>query len=176
MPTIPWCDPRWPRCSRPTACRALRISIAGHTHADDFRVIYGHDSVPATAILITPAISPLFGNNPGFKVLTYDSATMGLLNYRTQYLPIDQLATVWTREYDFQQAYNVSGGINPMTLSKLRMRIAGDSAYRSRYIRYYSVSNPTSKEITATNWLAFWCGMGNLSKKEFAACYCQIAP
>ena len=40
----------------------ITMSFAGHTHMDEFRLIDG-----AGPVLVTPAISPIFGQNPGFR-------------------------------------------------------------------------------------------------------------
>ena len=149
----------------------IRFGIAGHTHMDDLRVVY-KDSVPASCISITPAISPLFGNNPAFKVLSFNSRTMSLVNYRTIYLGLNNQTQGWTLEYDFQKAYQVNG-INPLSLSRVRQKIAADTLYRGRYIQYYTAGNPASGEITNKNWKAFGCGTGCLTKKEFVSCYCK---
>jgi sphingomyelin phosphodiesterase acid-like 3 len=138
---------------------SIHAAFAGHIHMDDFRVIY-LDSVPLSYIIINPAISPLYGNNPAFK-----------LNQWVQYLSINQQAQNWGEEYNFQNAYQING-INAVSLTGARVKILTDSVYRNRYIRYYTANNPNSQEITQSNWKAFWCGTGWLDRKGYAGCYC----
>lgn len=149
----------------------IRAALAGHTHMDDFRVIYT-DSIPVSFIHITPAISPLFGNNPGFQRITYNRLTLGLQNAETFYLNVGRQGSVWTPEYNFQKAYGVSG-INAASLHKVRQKILTDTVFRNRYIRLYDVSNPPLNGINPQNWKAFWCGTGALTQQSFSACYCK---
>ena len=149
----------------------IKAAFAGHTHMDDFRVIYTN-SVPVSFIHITPAISPLFGNNPGFQRITYDSRTLGLQNAETFYLNVGNPGSVWKPEYNFQKNYGVSS-INAVTLDKVRQKILTDTVYRNRYINLYDVSNPPLNGINTQNWKAFWCGTGALTQQDFSNCYCQ---
>jgi sphingomyelin phosphodiesterase acid-like 3 len=153
----------------------IRGSLAGHTHMDDFRVVYNQRSTPISFIHITPAVSPLFGNNPGFQRITFIYKTMQLINNETFYLAINKHATNWTPEYNFQLTYGVTG-INTATMNTVRRKIATDSVIRSRYINLYKVSNPGSNEINLKNWKAFWCGTGAITRQAFSACYCTVPP
>ena len=45
-------------------------SFAGHTHSDDFRLI-NSAGVNQAFIIITPAISPIYDQNPSFRVVEY---------------------------------------------------------------------------------------------------------
>jgi sphingomyelin phosphodiesterase acid-like 3 len=149
----------------------IKAALAGHTHMDDFRVIYT-DSIPVSFIHITPAISPLFGNNPGFQRITYNSRTPGLQNAETFYLNAGTPGSMWTPEYNFQKTYGVSA-INAASLHKVRRHILTDTVFRNRYIKLYDVSNPPLNGINQQNWKAFWCGTGALTRQDFSACYCR---
>ena len=90
----------------------LRASYAGHTHMDDFRVLSDASGTPLLTTRITPAVSPIFGNNPAFTVLLYDRSDAVVRNYATFYLANLAAAgpTVppqWKREYTFAQTYGV---------------------------------------------------------------------
>ena len=148
----------------------IKAMLAGHTHMDDFRVIY-KNGVAASFIHITPAISPLFGNNPGFQRISWNSVTLGLQNAETFYLNVAKPGA-WTAEYNFQKTYNVIG-INAMTLARVRQEILTDTVYRNRYINLYKVSNPGSNEINQQNWKAFWCGTGALTQQDYSDCWCK---
>lgn len=149
----------------------VRTNLAGHTHMDDFRVIY-QNKLPISFIHITPAISPRFANNPGFQLISYHHRLLQLMNAKTFYLSINKNANTWTPEYNFQLTYNVAG-INASSLNWVRNKIAADSAYLNKYINLYKVSNPGSNEINLQNWKAFWCGNGALTQQQFSDCYCQ---
>ena len=82
----------------------VQVALAGHTHFDDFRVF---DDFPAGPWRITPAVSPKFGNNPGFSVLSYDSKTATISDIATFFASPPRMA--WAKEYNFNKAYNLSG-------------------------------------------------------------------
>ena len=48
--------------------------LAGHLHRDWTQILSydGKNSVPMSG---TPSISPIFGNDPGFKIYTYSTTT-----------------------------------------------------------------------------------------------------
>ena len=88
----------------------LQGSYAGHTHMDDFRVVATAAGEPILLTHITPAISPIYLNNPGFGLVLYDRASGDLIDYATVYLT--NLADAgrgeaarWAIEYTFQDAY-----------------------------------------------------------------------
>jgi len=56
----------------------VRQGIYGHTHMMEFRVIADANGGPLVGNQGIPAVSPIFGNNPAFVVLTLDAASRGL--------------------------------------------------------------------------------------------------
>jgi sphingomyelin phosphodiesterase acid-like 3 len=151
----------------------IHAGFAGHTHMDDFRLLY-QNGKPISFMHITPAVSPLFANNPGFQVITYSKATFSLLNAKTYYLNLNSTAPAWAFEYDYQKAYGVKN-ISPASLNAVRQKIATDTAYRNKYINFYDVGNGPGNGVNLQNWKAYWCTTGNLTTATFADCYCGVA-
>ena len=57
---------------------------------------------------MTPGISPVFGNNPGLHVLSYDRKTFSLLDYTTHRLDLAAgSSAVWKEEYRFSRTYRL---------------------------------------------------------------------
>ena len=54
----------------------------GHTHMDEYRLILDRDGDAYKAAIVTPAVSPQYGNNPAFKVLTLRGEDWKPLDYR----------------------------------------------------------------------------------------------
>ncbi len=52
------------------------MSLAGHTHMDEFRLMS-----PGNALAITAGISPFFGNYPAYKIFTLDGASLAPIDY-----------------------------------------------------------------------------------------------
>lgn len=151
----------------------INSGFAGHFHRDDFRIFY-NGNVPVSYLHITPSISPIYGNNPAYQIITYNKSDMQLSNYETYYLKNLNVtdSAYWTIEYDFQTAYNQSQ-ISPVSLNNIRSLILTDSVYRSRYIRYYTGDNPKTFSKDYSNWFYNWCGLGHLSIEDYADCFCS---
>src|ERR1700745_2039440 len=61
---------------------------------DDFRVLSTSGSTPPVGLRITPAISPIFGNDPAFSVLDYSVSTGAVSDIATYYLDLMKGATI----------------------------------------------------------------------------------
>jgi sphingomyelin phosphodiesterase acid-like 3 len=154
----------------------LQIGYAGHTHMDDFRVV-ASGGEPILLTHITPAISPIYQNNPGFGLVLYDRASGDVLDYATVYLT--NLADAgrgepasWTIEYVFRDAYGYSA-YEPRTAALLARSIRAEAAVRDEYITFYPVTTASSDPpIDQQNWLAYACAQTEFTAEAFAACYC----
>ena len=62
------------------------FTLAGHTHADDFRLALDSWTSHSSFLVVTPSISPVFGNNPGLQVLSYDRKS--ILGAGLRYPPV----------------------------------------------------------------------------------------
>lgn len=61
--------------------------FSGHLHSDWFQ-LYSIDNDHAIAMAGTPSVSPIFGNDPSFKVYRYNVSTGTLQDYYSYTLPI----------------------------------------------------------------------------------------
>ncbi len=153
----------------------LQTAFVGHTHMDDFRVIR-LDGKPVLLSKIAPAISPIYGNNPGFQIYQYDRDTGALQNYQTYYLtnlatdgkPTAAGAGIWALEYDFRETYGFST-IDARTATQLADRIGTDATVQQNYIKYYSVS--AAPEINAQTINAYRCVLPSVTPAEFQTCF-----
>ncbi len=67
-----------------TTKATITASFAGHDHTDDFRVIHA-GATGGEFVLIDPPISPIYGQNPAFRVVTFGTEG-GLADQSTYYL------------------------------------------------------------------------------------------
>jgi sphingomyelin phosphodiesterase acid-like 3 len=150
----------------------VTASFAGHTHMDDFRVVPSPQAGVSSLgfVHITPAISPLFSNNPGYHVFRFQED--GRLDDYTAYsLPVGTPGAAWQTEYAFDTAYaQPACGVD--SLRALISAIGADAATRAMYIRFYTSSNASSTTITETNWRGYWCGTQTQTGPGFTGCYC----
>lgn len=63
--------------------------FSGHLHSDWFQ-LYSINNDHAIAMTGTPSISPIFGNDPSFKIYRYNLSTGTLQDYYTYTLPLEE--------------------------------------------------------------------------------------
>ncbi len=129
----------------------LRISFAGHTHMDDFRVDRAEDT-PVLLHKISPAVSPIFGNNPSFQVFQRDDRTGVISNWQTHFIRLSAASTkqmhlTWGIEYDARTTYGIER-VTARSIAQLFLRMKQDprGSHATAYRRYYAVSASTLAE------------------------------
>lgn len=149
--------------------------FSGHTHMDEFRLIYNdaRTNTPAT-VLVQPAISPVFGNNPAYKVFSINLKNWELLDYTAQVLSINKSSEEFILEYKFRTEYNLSNASAP-NMAALSNALASDEAKKNSYIRYYYSDSPRSA-ITDTKWPAYRCSTGYVRANKYKTCVNNSVP
>jgi hypothetical protein len=140
--------------------------FSGHTHMDHFRLVFDKSHKPLAYVHITPAISPEFGNNPGFQVLTYDARSFSVTDFDTYYYD----GADWKEEYDFDTTYG-KAPYDAANLAAIYNHLSDDAALRRSFVDYYDVHNQQAEPVTDRDWKAYWCGIGSLTDDDFNACY-----
>lgn len=103
----------------------------GHTHMDEMRRLYDSTGKQVTEVAIScPGVSPLFSNNPGFKVITYNPASKEVMDFTTYYTK--PTANSWgSNVYSFNSVFGgdtsktIYDRLKQMQLPILAKRIAG---------------------------------------------------
>jgi hypothetical protein len=153
-----------------TYAPVIMAGFCGHTHMDDFRALVDSRVSQAISFLrIAPAISPQFGNNPGYLQMSYDRRGFSLKNYALYYLNLEITHPNWTKEYAFNDVYGQTA-ITAATMLAVYHAIKTDPAVRENYMNYYNVSDRPHPSLTDTNWKAYWCGIGNWTQRTFESC------
>jgi hypothetical protein len=130
----------------------IAFAIAGHEHRNDFRLFGG---VP---MLIAPAVSPVYHNNPSFVEL--DTASDGSLrDYRL--FSYDEESGVWQRGDSFDSVYGVSG-FSARSLASIHARLRDDEGLRVRWARFFQAGSD-DRDITTGTWRTYWCAQTQLA-------------
>ena len=158
----------------------LVASFAGHIHMDDFRLLGGDDGYYGF-VLVTPALSPIYGQNPAFRTVLSD-ASGGILDQTTYDLAnlleaADGGAPVWRAEYTFTQAWRLPR-IDLGSLTQLYAMTANVPADRDRWRQFLPVSSPiywptNLGEAAPKAALAYRCADGHVLLPEYGRCYCS---
>jgi sphingomyelin phosphodiesterase acid-like 3 len=151
----------------------VQIALAGHTHMDDFRVLAASNATPAVALRMTPAISPIFGNNPAFSILHYHIGTGAVSDIATYDLDLSSGRSNprWALEYRFSTAYGYHS-VTPANLAVLAARIRDEPNVRRTFVDYYAASGRSA--ITSANWPFFSCAETHLTPKGYRDCVCHL--
>jgi sphingomyelin phosphodiesterase acid-like 3 len=154
----------------------ITASFAGHIHMDSFHLIQPAVDGPASFVHITPAISPLFGNNPAFEVFKYDRKSAMLRDYTAYYFDLSLPAAQknapvkWAKEYSFAQAF-AQPGFSTAALQSIYGQMAGyQSGDQTKYATYYNVNNTARPPFTGDNWRPYWCGIQSVTAAEYQTC------
>lgn len=127
----------------------IRGQFYGHTHNDEFAVIYHPDNLttPISVAFLSPSATTTTNLNPGYRVYSIDASTYRVLDHRTVILNMTQANAEaraaadlkWLREYDARDAYALAE-LSPSSWSELIDRFESDDALFQRYIKYYHKS------------------------------------
>ncbi len=150
----------------------LEYGFAGHTHMDDFRLLYA-SGTPTLLTRINPAVTPLFGNNPGFVRHEYARGTGELGDYRVFRAAVPLTKTesfdpAWKAEYSFTAAYDLEA-LNPASFSSLAKRLIQEPGLRSEYLRYYTISSE-KYPVKDDQWYFYCCSLGNPDEESYVKC------
>ncbi len=151
----------------------VTASFSGHIHHDDYRLLRDATGAITGAEKVAPAISPVFGQNPGFHVFTYDRTTGALTDFATRYLANldkaqDPASAEWREEYVFSKAYGVTG-YSPAAVETAWRAFVGEGTADDTFRRLYNVDKG---ELPADGLSAYVCAIGHVDVAGFTACYC----
>ena len=146
-------------------------NFAGHLHVDDFRLLGGAEK-SSPFVVMGAAVSPITGQNPAFRVVTFDSH--GRLEDQTTYYlknlteAAGGAAPDWELEYDFQREWKLSG-LNAESYARLFERIEHSPEEAEHWWRVYSTSRPGST-VKPAEYRRYYCAAGNVTADAYQAC------
>ena len=151
--------------------------FAGYTHSDDFRLI-GPAGPEREFVLINPAISPVYKQNPGFRVVSYrgdgkvtDQSTYYLTNLNSA---SSRSPGRWKREYTFTRKWKTRE-LNTTSLGTLYNHVSTSERVRDDWLKLYAVSGPaeaSEKGIAR----GLYCAVESLDVDSYKDCYCPGIP
>lgn len=173
----------------------IAAQLFGHVHADEFRILPG--APPAAGpVLLSGAISPVYGCQPSFRVVEYDQTSGRLLSYRVYYAELTPGSTAdlkWRFGYDAMATYkSFQRGGEPLTQEAyvgLAEEMSRGGATWNTYASWYKArySNdlnrcghtPTQPGDSVTVRLAcvaeYMCALRISTKADFEACSAAAA-
>jgi hypothetical protein len=149
-------------------------SFAGHTHTDDFRVINAASANPAF-VLIDPAISPVYNQNPAFRVAIFrnDGSLAGDSVYYLTNLLFASRTTAgeWKLEYAFEREWKMRG-MNASNFAEMYSGIIHSEVDRAEWLKLYNVSSSAAR-VPANGAPALYCAIEGLDPESYGNCFCS---
>ncbi len=152
----------------------VTLMLAGHTHMDEYRML------PSGNVLEQlPGISPCFGNNPAYKVLTVAKDTFIPTDYQSFSYDLSAVpaAVQFQSLYQFSSIYGTAGALD-LTLQQLYPQLLKGGSQRNNYTYYYASGNTakipgkntTWNPIGSGNWPIFSCTIGEVDEQDYISC------
>jgi len=146
----------------------VTMIFTGHTHMDEYRL-------PVCALEVTPAISPIDGNDPAFKVFTYYTGSFEITDYSAINYDLATMPDSFKKYYTFSSAYKTDGILATM-LASVFPTLRSNAARKATYKGYYYSGHDSASPINDTNWPVYWCGIGKISKQDYIDCVNGFTP
>jgi hypothetical protein len=143
--------------------------LSAHIHADSFQLIPDKSHEIIIPNSISPSISPIYGNNPGLKVFSYNNQTFQLTNFKTYYYPLNKPSATWQQEYDFNNIYQP--GCKRCLLVTGMLNLKQNNILMNSYKKYYAVGRDTQPITTQSDsTIAYWCGISKTHWESYRTC------
>ena len=148
-----------------TYSNTVTMIFTGHTHMDEYRL-------PVGTLEVTPAISPIDGNDPAFKVFTYYTGSFEIADYNAINYDLAAMSGNFNKYYTFSSAYKIYGISDTLDamFEKVFPALATDASKKAAYTGYYYSGHNDSNPITDLNWPVYWCGIGKMQKQDYTDC------
>jgi len=138
--------------------------LPGHFHMD-WSQVYSTPDEQHIPIAGTPAISALFGNQPAFKLFSYNAESLQLHNAITYAYSLKD--NHWNESYDFNALYQPSCEHCELVDGINAIRPTGASA--SYYQQFFAAG--TTSPLIHTLWNPYlWCNIHTIAATDFQRC------
>lgn len=148
----------------------IAMGITGHTHMDEFRVLPTGD-----VMFGIPGISPVFGNNPAFKIFTVSQDTLMPMDYQSinYHLGVSPAPAQFKSLYTFSTAYSaVANTTLESSFQQLYPQLTPAAPGTATFLNYYVSSSATFPWNMANigNWPLYACGFSQMDEDDYVDC------
>jgi hypothetical protein len=151
----------------------IRASFSGHVHYDGYRLLRDAQANAVAVDKMVPAISPIFGQNPGFQIFRYERSSARPTDFSTMYLAnldaaTNPAAADWRLEYTLTEAYKQPRYSGEAVAAMLRAATNGGPAAEV-FRKLYPVGHG---DLRSDILPAYLCAMSHLDRQSFSDCFC----
>lgn len=152
----------------------VTMMLAGHTHMDEFRILDSAGDV----LEQLPSISPCFGNNPAYKILTVTQNSFVPVDYQSMSYNLGSSQPLaFLPLYDFATTYGAQSTL-ANSLVQLYPQLGSNPSTLGMYTFLYTSGgegvNPSTQSpwnpINDMNWPIFGCTIGAPDEAGYISC------
>jgi hypothetical protein len=156
----------------------IAMGVFAHTHMDEFRLLGAGAETGGLPVLLTlaPAVSPIFGNLPGYRTYTFDRHTLTMLSYEQFTADIRGLTAgqspAWTSLYKSTDAGYAFPALVPEVVKTFATAVLADprSVSGAAYAAHRFAGIPSKCPVDSGCARRAACGIEALTPAAFAAC------
>lgn len=153
----------------------VKGQLFGHLHSDEFRV---HGPFP---LFLSSSLTPIYGSNPSFRVVTYDTDTGALLDYQVHYLDLVMATAAlvanstssiqWQTGDRFTEAFGVADmGWHSLKSIVEDLQQSTESRHWEALLTRLHVYTHGSEVCDATCRLEWFCTLSSMTSAEYNEC------
>ena len=154
----------------------VRVQLFGHLHSEEFRV-FPEDShaFGSPPILLSPAVTPAYNNNPSFKILEYDSRSMVVMDYKVHAAPLplgpssNSSRLEWKELFSARDMYDVAN-LTTGQLLHAAQRLVRDDAAWDKFFNVGYRTGVVQSPCNAACRRGFECTFVASNTSEYKAC------
>lgn len=138
----------------------VTLTLAGHTHMDEYRVMSASNVVE-----IVPGISPIFSNDPAYKIFRMGGSTLAPTDYTALNYDLTTSPNQFNGFYTYSQKFAIADSLTN-SLIELFPRLATDPEWQALYRENFYSGNNSANSVTNLNWPVYWSGIGYMTGAE----------
>jgi len=123
----------------------IAAQLFGHVHKDEFRLL-PNPPPGAGPIILSASISPVYYNNPSFKLVQYNRTSGQIMNFKAVYasMEVGGQPLQWKFGYDLLQTYTElqKSEITMAATARISQALLAGSDVYDKYARWYSADYP----------------------------------
>lgn len=150
----------------------VQFALSGHVHRDDFRLITADDGAPLVPIRGASAVSPVYGNDPEFSVLSFSKSGDRLTDMTTYSLALSAHPPEWRPGDSFFRTYGISR-FDSKTVAGLVRKITGHTLkLQNGYLERYALG---LAPVPAADVPYYTCALTTKGEPDYGTCVCRPA-
>jgi len=155
----------------------VQAILMGHVHKDEYRILHATGGDPMVPVIVAPAISPVYDNNPGYRIMYFDEEkvsygdtkrkVISIRDYDQYYMDLRASyihnSSKWEREYRFSSAYGKKT-LRTNDYVSLHQDLSTHSKLMTEFMTHYAVHYSLQERATL-------CAFNSNNAEDYQACY-----